>query len=116
VPRGTWAVCSLLHFPWAHAPQALPGTRSAGARTFLRSRHRWRSQRLPGRLSRATIRARALKSNVLAMRKPGDESGHALVLGRAPVARAGRAAGDGTARHERARPSALRAGHLTAHL
>jgi len=35
VPRGTWAVCSLLHFPWAHAPQVLPGTRSAGARTFL---------------------------------------------------------------------------------
>ena len=35
VPRGTWAVCSLLHFPWARAPQALPGTRSAGARTFL---------------------------------------------------------------------------------
>ena len=22
----TWAVCSLLHFPWARAPQALPGT------------------------------------------------------------------------------------------
>src|SRR6516225_4208837 len=35
VPRGTWADCSLLHFPWARAPQALPGTRSAGARTFL---------------------------------------------------------------------------------
>ena len=35
VPRGTWAVCSLLHFPWARAPQGLPGTRSAGARTFL---------------------------------------------------------------------------------
>ena len=31
----TWAVCSLLHFPWARAPQALPGTSSAGARTFL---------------------------------------------------------------------------------
>jgi len=24
-----------LHFPWARAPQALPGTSSAGARTFL---------------------------------------------------------------------------------
>ncbi len=29
------AVYSLLHFPWAHAPQALPGTLSYGARTFL---------------------------------------------------------------------------------
>ena len=25
----------LLHFPWAHAPQALPGTLPCGARTFL---------------------------------------------------------------------------------
>src|ERR1700722_14321631 len=25
----------LLHFPWAHAPQALPGTLPDGARTFL---------------------------------------------------------------------------------
>ena len=25
----------LLHFPWAHAPQALPGTVPYGARTFL---------------------------------------------------------------------------------
>src|ERR1043165_5723907 len=32
---GAWAVCSLLHFPSAHAAQALPGTSSAGARTFL---------------------------------------------------------------------------------
>ena len=30
-----WAVCSLLHFPWACAPQALPGASSCGARTFL---------------------------------------------------------------------------------
>ena len=29
------AVCSLLHFPWARAPQGLPGTLSCGARTFL---------------------------------------------------------------------------------
>src|SRR3954471_7144827 len=29
------AVCFLLHFPSAHAAQALPGTLSAGARTFL---------------------------------------------------------------------------------
>ena len=32
---GAWAVCSLLHFPWAHAPQALPGAAPCGARTFL---------------------------------------------------------------------------------
>ena len=29
------AVYSLLHFPWTHIPQALPGTLSCGARTFL---------------------------------------------------------------------------------
>ena len=29
------AVCSLLHFPSAHAAQALPGTLPCGARTFL---------------------------------------------------------------------------------
>src|SRR5690606_12147973 len=33
-------VCSLLHFPWAHAPQVLPGTLPCGARTFLRARRR----------------------------------------------------------------------------
>jgi hypothetical protein len=32
---GAWAVCFLLHFPSAHAAQALPGTSSTGARTFL---------------------------------------------------------------------------------
>ena len=32
---GASAVCSLLHFPSAHAAQALPGTLSTGARTFL---------------------------------------------------------------------------------
>ena len=32
---GAWAVCFLLHFPSAHAAQGLPGTLSAGARTFL---------------------------------------------------------------------------------
>ena len=32
---GASAVCFLLHFPSAHAAQALPGTSSAGARTFL---------------------------------------------------------------------------------
>src|SRR5262245_17578953 len=30
-----WAVYFLLHFPWAHAPQALPGAVPCGARTFL---------------------------------------------------------------------------------
>ena len=29
------AVYFLLHFPWAHTLQALPGTLSYGARTFL---------------------------------------------------------------------------------
>ena len=36
-PR-TSAVCSLLHFPWARAPQALPGALPSGARTFLAGR------------------------------------------------------------------------------
>ena len=31
----TWAVYFLWHFPWACAPQALPGTLPCGARTFL---------------------------------------------------------------------------------
>ena len=48
---GAWAVCFLLHFPWARAPQALPGTLPCGARTFLRAV----TQRLPGRLPRAII-------------------------------------------------------------
>jgi len=30
-----WAVSFLLHFPWAYAPQALPGAAPYGARTFL---------------------------------------------------------------------------------
>ena len=30
-----WAVYFLLHFPWARAPQALPGILPCGARTFL---------------------------------------------------------------------------------
>jgi len=34
--RSAWAVCFLWHFPWARAPQALPGTLPCGARTFLR--------------------------------------------------------------------------------
>src|SRR5215831_19825581 len=29
------AVCSLLHFPWAHAPWVLPSTLPCGVRTFL---------------------------------------------------------------------------------
>ncbi len=37
------AVHFLLHFPWAHTPQALPGTLPFGARTFLRA---MRSDRL----------------------------------------------------------------------
>ena len=45
---GAWAVCSLLHCPWARAPQALPGTLLCGARTFLHAC----AQRLPGRLPR----------------------------------------------------------------
>ena len=43
---GKPAVYFLWHFPWARAPQALPGALSEGARTFLHSE----LQRLPGRL------------------------------------------------------------------
>ena len=47
------AVYFLWHFPWAHAPQALPGALSEGARTFLHSE----LQRLSGqlRLSRRRV-------------------------------------------------------------
>ena len=48
LPFRRMAVCSLLHFPSAHAAQALPGTLPCGARTFLP--HRSRRERLPGRL------------------------------------------------------------------
>ena len=49
------AVCFLRHFPWALAPQALPGTLPCGARTFLRAArgdrpadfHRDDSNRMP---------------------------------------------------------------------
>jgi hypothetical protein len=58
---GAWAVCFLLHFPWARAPQALPGTSSAGARTFL---HPARSGTAAARPTPArTIRPRGAKSN-----------------------------------------------------
>ena len=41
------AVSFLLHFPWTYAPQALPGTLSFGARTFLQDLG---SQRLSSQL------------------------------------------------------------------
>ena len=46
------AVYFLWHFPWARAPQALPGTLPFGARTFLRPGSR---RRLPGRLPPGTV-------------------------------------------------------------
>ena len=48
------AVCFLLHFPSAHAAQALPGTLSTGARTFLPIS--LEMQRPSGRLRRAPYR------------------------------------------------------------
>jgi len=33
--RSNRAVYFLLHFPWTHVPQVLPGTLPCGARTFL---------------------------------------------------------------------------------
>ena len=47
------AVSFLWHFPWARAPQALPGTLPCGARTFLPSRGR--AERLSGRLPRPIL-------------------------------------------------------------
>ena len=35
LPTRVLAVYFLLHFPWTHVPQALPGTLPCGARTFL---------------------------------------------------------------------------------
>jgi len=51
-PEGQ-AVYFLWHFPWARAPQALPGTLPNGARTFLRGY----PQRLLGRLPRASYQS-----------------------------------------------------------
>ena len=51
--RTVGAVSFLLHFPWAHAPQVLPGTLPCGARTFLyRPACKAGRQRSPGRLRR----------------------------------------------------------------
>ncbi|MBS1202477.1 MAG: hypothetical protein H6R22_986 [Chromatiaceae bacterium] len=52
------AVSFLWHFPWARAPQALPGTLPCGARTFLplRRRRERLSGRLPARHSTPTNR------------------------------------------------------------
>jgi hypothetical protein len=46
LPAQRPAVYFLWHFPWAHAPQELPGTLPNGARTFLQGC----PQRLSGRL------------------------------------------------------------------
>ena len=54
------AVFFLRHFPWARAPQALPGTLSFGARTFLHLpllSDYGGGQRLPGRLPPKTLSA-----------------------------------------------------------
>ena len=51
----TSAVYFLLHFPWARAPQALPGTLSTGVRTFLPGASCDVPQRLPDRLPRAHL-------------------------------------------------------------
>src|SRR6202522_4591715 len=51
----------LLHFPWARAPQALPGTVPYGARTFLHAPMRtataWPTRRAPYADMRANARA-----------------------------------------------------------
>ena len=55
------AVYFLLHFPWAHAPQELPGTLPCGARTFLPRTSR---ERLPSLLrSRHASSATISKGN-----------------------------------------------------
>ena len=51
----------LLHFPWARAPQALPGTVSVGARTFLHISQEM--QRPPGRLPRRRYAAMTSGTN-----------------------------------------------------
>ena len=47
LPKQTSAVCFLWHFPWARAPQALPGTLPCGARTFLPATHCFQRSRPP---------------------------------------------------------------------
>ena len=60
VLRRRSAVCSLLHFPSAHAAQALPGTLPCGARTFLALSRFQLRPRLPGRLQREFYRDRCI--------------------------------------------------------
>ena len=48
---GDQAVCFLWHWPWARAPQALPGTLPNGARTFLPVARPKMTARAVGRLS-----------------------------------------------------------------
>ncbi len=65
-----WAVCSLLHFPWARAPQGLPGTLLCGARTFLRE---IRSGCLADSHAQYTVRAPRTPAQV-AGRRPSDSA------------------------------------------
>ena len=57
------AVYFLLHWPWVHTPQALPGTLPLGARTFLPSNKFKR--RLPGGLSGGRIATLGLNYKAL---------------------------------------------------
>ena len=72
--RSALAVYSLLHFPWAHAPQVLPGTSPYGARTFLCTK----VQRLPGRLPASKVRPASCFLKHLLF--PGEPCGQRIYL------------------------------------
>src|SRR5262245_2338621 len=86
--ESAWAVYFLLHFPWAHAPQVLPGT--VPWEPGLSSTH-LRAQRLPGRLRPRTIgdwrvplksqsraRSRAAKAALRTSRTPHENSSYSV--------------------------------------
>ena len=96
------AVYFLWHFPWARAPQALPGTLPAGARTFLpRVSPRAIAWPAPGRTLDAS--------------PPAGNHGRLAVAGRAAPAGRPRAAAPGEARRQRRRLAGRQFGREDAH-
>ena len=114
LPEGTGrpsAVCSLWHFPAGHPDWALPSTLPCGVRTFLgrvtAASPRWARTRPPGRLTTATMIARAPATHRLLLTQRRAQRGHRASVGktsrtssvmtspargRAPPLRAGRVA------------------------
>ena len=70
--RGHEAVCFLWHFPWARAPQALPGTLPFGARTFLRLEIRGSDCPVGSRSAQCDTRAPRFKTTAISVGRSGQ--------------------------------------------